>query len=257
MSSGKVYALIQARMSSSRFPGKVIQELASKPMIMFQVNRILKSRLIDDLYVLTSTDKSDDILCEVLSKNDIKVFRGTLLNVNERFLSFLKIHTECQVFVRLTADCPLSCPDIIDKSISTLKENCLDYVSNTLFPTFPHGMDVEVVSRDAFVSLGNETLNEYQKEHVTPFLYQNPHRFKLGNISNSLNLSRFRCTVDYKKDFLAITKLVSNNPNLLLEPNFSSLEFTLLSSNNPLEVTESRKAISKGPWREYTFFGKT
>ena len=142
MTSSKVYALIQARMSSSRFPGKVIQELQSKPMILSQIERVLKSRSIDDVYVLTSTDSSDDVLCDILLDAGIRVFRGNLLNVNTRFLDFLENNPDCEVFIRLTADCPLSCSDIIDRSVTILKENNLDYVSNTLFPTFPDGMDV-------------------------------------------------------------------------------------------------------------------
>lgn len=253
MKSGKVYALVQARMSSRRFPGKVLQELESKPMILFQIQRVLKCSLVDDLYVLTSSDKSDDILCEFLSKNSIKVFRGSLLNVNERFLEFMKTRTECTAFVRLTADCPLSCSDIIDYTISILKDNNLDYVSNTLLPTFPDGTDVEVVNRDAFISLEKKILTEYQKEHVTPFIYQNPNKLKLGNIYNKHNYSRYRCTVDTKLDFLAVTKLLSINPNLHSEADFSSLKMALLSLNSPIQITEPRLAISQIPWRDYSF----
>jgi spore coat polysaccharide biosynthesis protein SpsF len=233
MSSGKVYALIQARMSSSRFPGKVIQELDSKPMILFQIHRVLKSSLVDDVYVLTSTDNSDDRLCKILLENDIKIFRGSLLNVNERYLEFLKSHTQCKVFVRLTADCPLSCSDIINEAIAILKEYNLDYVSNTLLPTFPDGTDVEVVSSDAFISLEKWSLTEYQKEHVTPFIYQNPNKFKLGNIFNRQNFSMYRCTIDTRLDFLAVAKLLSVNPKLSFETDFMSLKTALLSPNNP------------------------
>lgn len=253
MNSGKVYALIQARMSSSRFPGKVLQELESKPMILFQIERVLKSTLVDDVYVLTSTDKTDDTLCDFLAQNGIKVFRGSLLNVNQRYLEFLKIHKQCKVIVRLTADCPLSCSDIIDDAIAIFRDHDLDYVSNTLVPTFPDGTDVEVVSRDAFVSLGKRNLTEYQKEHVTPFIYQNPNKFKLGNIFIEENLSIYRCTVDTELDFLAVTKLLSANRGLSYKSDFASLKFALFSPNNPLEVTDFRKAISQGPWKGYYF----
>ena len=240
-------------MSSVRFPGKVIRELDSKPMIMFQVERILKSRLIDDLFVLTSTDSTDDVLSKILSDYGVKVFRGDLLNVNARFLSFLQTHTECQVLVRLTADCPLICSDIIDNSIRVLKDNNLDYVSNTLFPTFPDGTDVEVVSRQAFLKSANFNLTEYQKEHVTPFLYQNPHMFNLGNIVNKSNLSCFRCTVDTEEDFSTITKLLKAIPEISLDSRFAALGFGIDSQNSTLKLTDSRKAISQGPWNDYTF----
>ena len=253
MTSSKVYALIQARMSSSRFPGKVIQELQSKPMILSQIERVLKSRSIDDVYVLTSTDSSDDVLCDILLNAGIRVFRGNLLNVNTRFLDFLENNPDCEVFIRLTADCPLSCSDIIDRSVTILKENNLDYVSNTLFPTFPDGMDVEVVRRDAFLVSKESNLTKYQKEHVTPFLYQNPQIFKLGNIVNIVNLSKFRCTVDTKNDFLAIVDLLKVNPGLSADSKFSTLESAIRSPSNPLQVTEPRLAITQGPWMDYSF----
>ena len=253
MTSSKVYALIQARMSSNRFPGKVIQELESKPLIFHQIERVLKSRSIDDIYVLTSTDTSDDILSKILLDAGIKVFRGNLLNVNSRFLEFLANYPDCEIFIRLTADCPLSCSDIIDSSVTILKENNLDYVSNTLFPTFPDGMDVEVVRRDAFLISKKFQLTKYQEEHVTPFIYQNPQIFKLGNIVNVANLSKFRCTVDTKDDFLAIVKLLKLNPGLSQDSKFSTLESAIGSPSNPLQVTEPRKAITQGPWMDYSF----
>ena len=253
MTSSKVYALIQARMSSNRFPGKVIQELESKPLIFHQIERVLKSCSIDDIYVLTSTDTSDDILSKILLDAGIKVFRGNLLNVNSRFLEFLANYPDCEIFIRLTADCPLSCSDIIDSSVTILKENNLDYVSNTLFPTFPDGMDVEVVRRDAFLISKKFQLTKYQEEHVTPFIYQNPQIFKLGNIVNVANLSKFRCTVDTKDDFLAIVKLLKLNPGLSQDSKFSTLESAIGSPSNPLQVTEPRKAITQGPWMDYSF----
>lgn len=253
MTSSKVYALIQARMSSNRFPGKVIQELESKPLIFHQIERVLKSRSIDDIFVLTSTDRSDDILSKILLDAEIKVFRGNLLNVNSRFLEFLANYPDCETFIRLTADCPLSCSDIIDSSVTILKENNLDYVSNTLFPTFPDGMDVEVVRRDAFLISRTFQLTKYQQEHVTPFIYQNPQIFKLGNIVNVANLSKFRCTVDTKDDFLAIVKLLKLNPGLSQDSKFSTLESAIGSPSNPLQATEPRKAISRGPWMDYSF----
>jgi len=253
MTSSKVYALIQARMSSNRFPGKVIQELESKPLIFHQIERVLKSRSIDDVYVLTSTDSSDDILSKILLDAGIKVFRGNLLNVNSRFLEFLANYPDCEIFIRLTADCPLSCSDIIDSSVTILKEKNLDYVSNTLFPSFPDGMDVEVVRRDAFLISKKFQLTKYQEEHVTPFIYQNPQIFKLGNIVNVANLSKFRCTVDTQDDFLAIVKLLKLSPGLSQDSKFSTLESAIGSPSNPLQVTEPRKAITQGPWMDYSF----
>jgi len=231
----------------------LLKTINSKPMVIFQIERIRKSNLVDEVFVLTSTDISDDPLVEVLEQYDVNFFRGDLLDVNLRFSQFLNSHDDCDFFVRLTADCPLSCSDIIDFSISLTKSEELDYLSNTLLPTFPDGMDVEVVRRDAFLMSKNSQLTKYQEEHVTPFIYQNPTIFKLGNMVNVANLSKFRCTVDTKNDFLAIEKFLKLNPGLSADSKFSTLESAICSPGNPLQVTEPREAITQGPWMDYSF----
>jgi spore coat polysaccharide biosynthesis protein SpsF len=253
MTSTKVYALIQARMSSSRFPGKVIEMLQSKPMILHQIDRVFQSNSIDDVHVLTSVESSDDLLCEILLKAGVKTYRGNLLNVHARYSDFLANNPDCQIFIRLTADCPLSCSDIINHSVKVLKENDLDYVSNTLYPTFPDGMDVEVVKRDVFLASTTFNLTKYQEEHVTPFIYQNPQSFKLGNIVNGINLSKIRCTVDTFEDFLTIKDLLRMHPGIATDSRFSTLESAICSPRNPLQVTERREAITQGPWMDYPF----
>ena len=249
----KTYALLQARMSSRRLPGKVLKTINSKPMVIFQIERIRKSSLLDEVFVLTSTDKSDDPLVEVLEQYDVNFFRGDLLDVNLRFSQFLNSHDDCDFFVRLTADCPLSCSDIIDFSISLTKSEELDYLSNTLLPTFPDGMDVEVVRRESFLNLRRTALSDYQKEHVTPAIYQNPKGFKLGNVFNGINLSQVRCTVDNQADFDSISSFIESNPNVSDFRTFAALSPETTSAFERLIITKNRDAISPGPWIDYPF----
>lgn len=249
----KTYALLQARMSSKRLPGKVLKTLDSKPMVIFQIERIRKSTLVDEVFVLTSTDCTDDKLVEVLKQYDVSFYRGDLFDVNLRFCQFLESHQECSLFVRLTADCPLACSDIIDASISWAQRDGLDYLSNTLLPTFPDGMDVEVVRRDSFLNLDRNILNEYQKEHVTPAIYQNPQQFKLGNLYNDSNLSNVRCTVDNQLDFDSISNFVNSNSRISQVSTFRALGHEILSNLESLILTNLRNAISPGPWIDYPF----
>jgi spore coat polysaccharide biosynthesis protein SpsF len=222
-------------------------------MIIFQIERIRQSRLIDEVFVLTSTDATDDELVKVLKLYDVKFFRGDLFDVNLRFFQFLESHKECDVFVRLTGDCPLSCSDIIDLCVSSTRREGLDYLSNTLLPTFPDGLDVEVVRRRPFLNLDRNTLSDYQKEHVTPAIYQNPERFKLGNLSRKSNLSQIRFTVDNPNDYETISNFVATHPKVSEFSTFSTLSSELALGLEKLITTKRRDAISQGPWIDYSF----
>jgi spore coat polysaccharide biosynthesis protein SpsF len=193
--------LIQARMSSGRFPGKVINELLGKPMILRQIERVNYAKNFDKLIVLTSTDSSDDILCNILKDAKLSVIRGSLADVHSRFKKAI-VENECENIIRLTADCPLIDFNVLDKMIDMFANNEFDYLSNTQIRTFPRGLDVEIFKKQAFLKFSeNSSLTSYQKEHVTPYFYQNPDKFKLGNFSQSIDFSRLRWTVDTETDF--------------------------------------------------------
>jgi spore coat polysaccharide biosynthesis protein SpsF len=192
-------AILQARTSSSRLPNKVLEEINGVPMILRQVDRIVRAKKINKLIVATSDHSTDDMLFELLERHGIETFRGPLENVYLRFLEVIESEVgDC--FVRLTGDCPLVMPEIIDNLLESFIPENYDYMSNTIEPSFPDGLDVEVFTRTSFLSLRNLSLTDEELEHVTLAFHRNKDVFKLANFRESLDRSNMRWTVDYPED---------------------------------------------------------
>lgn len=230
-------AILQARMSSSRLPGKVMLQINGEPMIYRQIDRIRQASVIDELIVATSTDSSDDPLVEFLEVKGIKVFRGSLDDVLSRFLE-IESETNPTAIIRLTGDCPLVMPELIDKMVVQFYESNVDYLSNTLKPTYPDGLDVEVIRPSAFEELAAFDLSGAEREHVTLGIYSRPTLFKLENYCGSENLSQKRWTVDYLEDLMFVRQIFSAFEGR--ESTFTFEDVLLLLTNYP----ELRSAIS-------------
>ncbi|PTU32373.1 cytidylyltransferase domain-containing protein [Stenotrophobium rhamnosiphilum] len=195
-----ILAILQARLSSTRLPGKVLRPILGKPMLMLQIERLRRSRKIDRLLVATSSEASDDPLALVCAEFGVDCYRGSLTDVLDRYCKAAEPYAPEHV-VRLTGDCPLADPDIIDQVISMHLSNGNDYTSNTLNQSFPDGLDVEVVRYSALVEAGANAKMVSEREHVTPFIYKNPQIFKLGEFRSIQDLSELRWTVDELEDF--------------------------------------------------------
>ena len=205
----KILAILQARTSSSRLPGKVLKEINGMPMIYWQLMRILKSTKINDLIVATSTDDSDDQLVDFLTSIKVKTFRGSLSNVLSRYQE-IAVKFDPETIVRLTADCPLIMPEVIDVVLERYLESGADYVSNTLERTFADGLDVEVFSRQALSKLDEFSISSEEEEHVTLGIYSRPEEFTLLNVSNIYDEGTLRWTVDYQSDFDFVQGIYEN-----------------------------------------------
>ena len=192
-------AILQARMSSRRLPGKVLREINGKPMIYWQIQRILKAKRVDRLVVATSVDPSDDPLVKFLEENSFNVYRGSLDNVLSRFIEVAQRYPH-DALIRLTGDCPLVMPELIDKMVDQFYVEKVDYLSNTLVPTFPDGLDIEIVGRGVLEKLSSLNLGSKELEHVTYGVYNRPEYFKTINFLDESNRSRERWTVDYQED---------------------------------------------------------
>ncbi len=192
-------AILQARFSSSRLPGKVLEDILGEPMIFRQIERALRSGRIEGLIVATSSDVSDDPLADMCRRKGIECFRGNLDDVLDRFY-----HSALQCgpdhIVRITGDCPLLDPDVMDRIIEKHFEDNFDYTSNTAPPTFPDGLDVEVFRFSALADAWREAKLPSEREHVTPYIRNNPDRYRMGNLLNGEDLSSLRWTVDEKRD---------------------------------------------------------
>lgn len=201
-----ILAILQARVSSSRLPEKVLKQLLGVPMLLRQVERLNKSRKIDQLLVATSTEPSDDPIESLCKENNIACYRGGLNDVLDRFYQAAKLMKPEHV-VRLTADCPLTDAKLIDDVIQFYLDGGFDYASNAVQATYPDGLDMEVFRYGCLERAWQEATLPSQREHVTPFIYQQPQLFKIGHYKNSSDLSHLRWTVDEPKDFELVTMI--------------------------------------------------
>lgn len=198
--------VLQARMSSRRLPGKVLMKINGTPMIYWQIQRIMKSSKVSKIVVATSSDSTDDLLVKFLEEKSIIVHRGSLDNVLSRYVE-VATHFPHDALIRLTGDCPLVMPELIDQMIDKFHVEKVDYLSNTLMPTFPDGLDIEIIKPGVLQELATLKLDAKELEHVTYGVYSRPERFKLSNFSNKMDLSHNRWTVDYKEDFEFVTAI--------------------------------------------------
>jgi spore coat polysaccharide biosynthesis protein SpsF len=200
-------AIIQARMSSSRFPGKVLADLVGKPMILYMIERVRQARLVDHLVVATSTDARDDALAAVLNAEGVDCFRGDLNDVLDRFTKAAR-QAGADHVVRLTGDCPLMDGDLIDRALDELAHGDADYVSNVMPPTYPDGLDVECFTREALETAWREASLPSDREHVTPFIRAGRGNLCARGWRGVADLSHLRWTVDHTDDLEHVKSLV-------------------------------------------------
>ncbi|WP_213586903.1 cytidylyltransferase domain-containing protein [Paenibacillus sp. J2TS4] len=205
----KVVAIIQARINSSRLPGKVLMKVMDKPLLEYQVERLQRAVSLDDIVIATTTGSQDDAIADWAKKLSIPCFRGPEQDVLARY-SMTADRYQADAIVRLTADCPLLDPQIVDKVVESyvLYSPPYDYFSNIYERTYPRGMDTEIFSAEALKMAHNEAVRPYDREHVTPYLYNHPDRFKIGGMIHHTDESRYRLTVDTPEDFQLISRII-------------------------------------------------
>jgi spore coat polysaccharide biosynthesis protein SpsF len=197
-------AILQARMTSTRMPGKVLAPLHGQPMIVRQLERLRRATTLHGVVVATSTDPSDDALVEALALarpliGDVPMVRGPLDDVLGRFLLAMQTHPG-DVVVRLTADCPLASPEVIDRVVTAFYASGADYVSNTMKATYPDGLDIEVVRASVLAEVAAEATDPHEREHVTLGVYRRHDRYRIENVAGDRDLSELRWTVDTPED---------------------------------------------------------
>ena len=200
-------AILQARMSSSRLPGKVMKALQGQPMIARQLERLGRCETLTRLIVATSDDASDDGLARFLETSGVATYRGPLADVLARFTGAIEAFGGSGPVVRLTADCPLADPGVIDAAVLLQASSGAAYLSNSIRRTYPRGLDVEVFGAEHLLAAGREATDPYDREHVTPFLYRNPVRFSRGELVQERDDSALRWTVDTPEDFAFVERV--------------------------------------------------
>lgn len=204
----KVVAIIQARMGSTRLLGKVMLKLCGKTVLAHDIERIKQSSLIDEIVIATTILEDDDIIEKEALKNGVKVYRGSEKNVLSRYYEAAK-ENNADIIIRITSDCPLIDPVIINNMIEFYLKNEYEVVTNVgagiEYRTYPRGLDVEIFSFENLNEAHAYAKEDYEKEHVTPYIYDNSK--KIYYFQNSINYSKYRWTVDTEEDFILIEEI--------------------------------------------------
>ncbi len=217
-------------MSSNRLPGKVLKLVVNKPMLELQLERLARSRKLDRLVVATSLEQSDNPIEDLCDKYEIDCFRGSLDDVLDRFYQTARQYKP-DVIVRLTGDCPLTDPDVIDMGIEFFQSHDYDYVSNSVERTFPIGLDMEVFSHSHLKAAWKKAILPSEREHVTAYFRNRPEKYKIGQFHNTEDLSHHRWTVDEPADYEFVKAVYEHL--YPVNPTFSSRDILELLEKKP------------------------
>lgn len=203
-----ICVIIQARMGSTRLPGKVMKKKFGKTILIHDLERIKRMETIDKIVVATTTLKEDDIIVNTVKGYDenIGIYRGSSEDVLDRYYKAAK-EFKAEVIVRITSDAPLIDPKISDMVVKTFLKNQCDYCCNNMPGTYPYGLDTEVFPFESLERAWKEAHTPYEREHVTPYIRKNPEKFRLLNVKNNVDLSHLRWALDYPEDFKFITEI--------------------------------------------------
>jgi len=198
----KIVIINQARMTSTRLPGKVLKEVMGKPLLEYQIERLKKVKLADELVIATTVNPADQPIIDLCRKLNIAYYRGSEEDVLSRYYEAAKKY-RADAVVRVTSDCPLIDPAVVDLIIDTYIKNCgkYDYISNTIERTYPRGIDTEIFSFAALEEAHSKAVLKPEREHVTLYIYSHPEKFKTFSVKYKKDESRHRWTVDTKEDF--------------------------------------------------------
>jgi spore coat polysaccharide biosynthesis protein SpsF len=205
----KVAAIIQARMGSTRLSGKVLKKVLGKSLLEYQLERVTRAEMIEEIIIATTIKEDDDPIVALCKELSIPYYRGSEDDVLSRYFEAATKY-EVDAIVRLTSDCPVIDPKVIDKTIKVFLEGEYDYVSNSIERTYPRGMDTEVFSYQGLEEIQQKASKTYEREHVTPYFYQHPEQYNLTCVLHNEDLSRYRLTVDTKEDFELIKCIIQD-----------------------------------------------
>ena len=228
MNKKKITVIIEARTSSSRLPNKVVAEIEGKPMIFYVIDRIKQIKSVEQIILATTQEENDKILTEIAKQNSIGSFVGDSIDVLDRGYQ-CALQNNADPIIRITGDCPLIDPDIVEEMLEFYLKNNYDYVSNRINPKYPDGLDVEIYSFNTLQMAAQNAKWSSERELVTTYITKNPKNFKIFSYENQEDLSEYRWTVDEQKDLEFIRKIYS-----IMKPktNFSMKEIVEIISKN-------------------------
>lgn len=208
----KITAIIQARMGSTRLPGKVLMDLGGHTVLARVVGRLRRAGLVQEMVVATTDSAADDAIALECRRLGIPTFRGSEDDVLDRYYQSARIHSPDAV-VRITADCPLIDPELVNATIREFVDHHADYASNVFPRTYPRGLDTEVFTMAALECAWREASQAHQREHVTPYFYEHPQQFRLVSAAGTSDCSFYRWTLDTAEDLRLIRIIYSRFGN--------------------------------------------
>jgi spore coat polysaccharide biosynthesis protein SpsF len=207
-----IVAIIQARMGSSRLPGKVLTDLGGEMVLARVVHRLQPSRQVTKIVVATTSAPPDQVIVEQCERLGVSYFCGSENDVLDRYYQAADTN-KADAVVRITSDCPLIDPDLVDQTIDAFKDKGADYASNIWPRTYPRGLDIEVFTAAALERAWREAHEPHQREHVTPYFYEHPKSFRLVSVSGKINHSHYRWTLDTREDLELLRAIYSRFDN--------------------------------------------
>ena len=236
----RIVVIIQARMGSTRLPGKVLQDLGGQTVLERVVSRTRRCGLVNEVIVATSVNPADDAIVEACVPLRVRVFRGSEHDVLDRYFRAAEA-AQAEVVVRITCDCPLIDPGVSDKTICAFLDARPDYASNVLERTYPRGLDTEVVALEALECAFREAQEPFQREHVTPFFYLHREKFKLLSVKGEHDFSQHRWTLDTAEDLEFLQAVYAR----LGDRDFNWQDVLRLMENEPKLAEINRGAVQK------------
>jgi spore coat polysaccharide biosynthesis protein SpsF len=249
-SQANIVTVIQARMSSSRLPGKVMLPIFGEPLLIWMIERVLKSKLAGTVVVATSTNQEDNVIENLCKQYGTFCFRGHLTDLLDRHYEAGLMYN-ADVVLKIPSDCPLIDPEIIDQTITEFFESKADYASNLHPGTWPDGNDVEIMKMSALQRAWLEADSLEEREHTTPYIYNNPHLFKCVNTvwKSGLSLAdTYRFTIDYKEDYELIKCVYEHL--YPINSSFSVQDIIDFLDNNPSIKELNKKYIGEYWWNK-------
>jgi len=208
----KVIAIVQARMGSTRLPGKVLVDLGGQPVLSRVVLRLQRAATLAEVVVATTDSWKDESVVQLCEEQDVKIFRGAEEDVLDRYYRAASLYG-CDAVVRITSDCPLIDPELVDQVVHEFIESKADYASNVLVRTYPRGLDTEVFTMTGLREAWRIAVQPHQREHVTPVFYERPDLFRLASVRDEQDYSRYRWTLDTPDDLRLIRAIYGHFGN--------------------------------------------
>lgn len=245
-----VVAIIQARMNSTRLPGKALKNITGKPMLAHVVERLKSTKLVNEIVIATTTKEEDRIISRFANDFGVKSFAGSEEDVLDRYYQAAK-RCEADVIVRITSDCPLIDPEVVDKVIAFYLKNrgTKDYVSNCLRRSYPRGLDTAVFCFEVLEMAWQQSKEPYQREHVTLYIYEHPEIFRLVNVENNEDLSYMRWTVDEARDLEFVREIYER---LYKEGEIFAMKDVLALLKREPQLMEINKGVKQKVSVEYS-----